>query len=280
VWPIAATALLSAAVGALIAFGIAGRSRPAPPHEFTDTMVSSTSTSGGPSDGTAGANLQSAAPATPTQPPGQSVEPQAAPQPPPNDTAAPARGASVGRPPDSRPSPAEREPAARPPSVAPGRLLVRSTPAGAHVFVDGKDAGETPAAIHDLRAGTHVVRIVRDGYVAEERRVAISASRPARSLTLELTPQRAAIDRSSTMPPPSTPGTVGRFLGTLLIDSRPSGAAVFVDGKMSGTTPLELSSVDAGSHALRIELPGYQRWTSAVRVVAGERNRVTASLER
>ena len=69
-------------------------------------------------------------------------------------------------------------------------------------------------------------------------------------------------------------------MGALVVDSRPSGARVFVDGKAAGTTPLEVGSVDAGSHALRLELDGYQRWTSAIRVVAGERNRVTASLER
>jgi hypothetical protein len=43
---------------------------------------------------------------------------------------------------------------------------------------------------------------------------------------------------------------------------------------------MSLSSVAAGSHAIRLEREGYRRWTSAVRVVASEQNRVTASLER
>jgi hypothetical protein len=169
--------------------------------------------------------------------------------------------------------------AARPSPADAGRLLVRSTPAGAHVLVDGKDAGPTPVTVHDLPSGTHVVRIARDGYTTEERRIAITAARPAQSLEVELTRPRASMDRAAA-PAPSTPGTVGRFVGVLVIDSRPSGANVFVDGKLAGRTPVEVSSVDAGSHALRLELDGYQRWTSAVRVVAGERNRVTASLER
>jgi hypothetical protein len=176
-----------------------------------------------------------------------------------------------------RPTVADRQP---PPAEATGRLLVRSTPAGARVFVDGKDVGPTPQTVRDLPSGTHVVRVVQDGYTTEERRIAISAAHPAQSLTVELARQHVAVDRVPPGPAPSTPGTVGRFVGALVVDSRPPGASVFVDGKPAGKTPIEVSSVDAGSHALRIELDGYQRWTSAVRVVAGERNRVTASLER
>jgi hypothetical protein len=148
------------------------------------------------------------------------------------------------------------------------------------VLLDGKDVGPTPVTAHDLTNGTHLVRITLDGYTAEERRVAITAARPAQSITVELARQHAALDRVPAAPAPSTPGTVGRFIGVLVVDSRPSGASVFVDGRLAGTTPVEVSSVDAGSHALRLELDGYRRWTSAVRVVAGERNRVTASLER
>ncbi len=65
-----------------------------------------------------------------------------------------------------------------------------------------------------------------------------------------------------------------------MVESRPTGAHVFLDGRMIGTTPLAMPTVAAGEHAIRLELGGYRRWSSSVRVVASERNRVTASLER
>jgi PEGA domain-containing protein len=43
---------------------------------------------------------------------------------------------------------------------------------------------------------------------------------------------------------------------------------------------MSLPAVNAGEHAVRLEYDGYRRWTSSVRVVASEQNRVTASLER
>lgn len=69
------------------------------------------------------------------------------------------------------------------------------------------------------------------------------------------------------------------FEGSLSIVSRPAGARVLVDGHPVGTTPMTLSKLSAGSHVVRLERDGYLPWSSAIQVVAGERNRVTASLD-
>ena len=83
------------------------------------------------------------------------------------------------------------------------------------------------------------------------------------------------------------PGTNNRAPGTgtpepaqLVVDSRPRGARVFVDGRLVGQTPLTLPRVTPGEHAVRIDLLGYQRWMTRVTVAPGDRTRVAASLER
>jgi serine/threonine protein kinase len=79
--------------------------------------------------------------------------------------------------------------------------------------------------------------------------------------------------------PGATP-KAGVTAGTLVIESRPAGASVLVDGQPAGTTPLRLSDVKAGKHAVRLERDGYRIWTAGVNVPAGESSRVTASLEK
>jgi hypothetical protein len=165
-------------------------------------------------------------------------------------------------------------------TVGPGRLLVRSTPAGARVAIDGRDYGLTPAAVRDLTRGTYRVRVTRDGYAPAERRIIITSARPSHAVTFALARSPAAPRAVQTTPAPATPGTAGRFAGTLIVDSRPAGAKVYVDGTLAGTTPLSMQDVRAGEHAIRLEYDGYRRWSSSVRVVAAEQNRVTASLER
>ena len=102
---------------------------------------------------------------------------------------------------------------------------------------------------------------------------------PSQSAAARPTPERPSSRRP---PPPPAPAsaTSGRYQGGLTVDSRPTGARVFLDGRLAGTTPLTIAAVPAGEHAIRLERDGYRRWSSSVRVVAAEQNRVTASLER
>jgi serine/threonine-protein kinase len=193
---------------------------------------------------------------------------------------APAPTASTGRTPDTTPAAT----AAAPSATESGRLLIRSTPDGASVSVDGHDYGKTPATVRDLARGPHQVRVTRDGYAAQERRVVISSSRPSQSVNVTMVPTTPAPppSRSAAAAPAPQAGrpTSGRATGALAVDSRPTGARVFLDGKPIGTTPLMVPSVAPGDHAIRLELDGYRPWASSVRMVAAESNRVTASLER
>ena len=91
---------------------------------------------------------------------------------------------------------------------------------------------------------------------------AVVASRPS--------PARAADTRESPRPT--------FYVGTLLVVSQPAGASVFVNGKPMGVTPLKIADQRAGSLALRITRDGFQRWTAAVQVPAGQSTQVTATL--
>src|SRR4029077_2703342 len=136
-------------------------------------------------------------------------------------------------------------------------LLVRSTPAGALVIVDGREVGRTPVAVRELTAGTHHVPLTREGYAVEDRRVLITALRPSQSITVALEPPVVA-SRGQQTPAPEPPA-VGRYTGSLVVDSRPPGAKVFIDGRLAGTTPISLRSLNAGEHAIRLEAEGYRR---------------------
>jgi hypothetical protein len=71
----------------------------------------------------------------------------------------------------------------------------------------------------------------------------------------------------------------GQFRGSLIVNSRPSGALVFVNGRSVGQTPLVLRNERAGSRAVRVALDGYEPWSAAVRIVADTEARLTAELK-
>lgn len=55
--------------------------------------------------------------------------------------------------------------------------------------------------------------------------------------------------------------------GSLSINSNPSGAKVFLDNEYKGVTPLNLKNIATGQYNIKMELPGYQEWTSAILVL-------------
>jgi hypothetical protein len=172
------------------------------------------------------------------------------------------------------------KPSAPPPApVRRGRLVVRSTPAGANVTVNGEWRGRTPLSLDELTFGKYVVRVVSEGYRVQREEVALSAADAARTLSfrLERTPAPAAARRPA--PAQSAPREQTSFTGSVYVDSRPQGARIYIDGKDYGTTPVRIPSVPIGSHVIRLELPNHRAWSSSLRVTAGVEARVTGSLD-
>jgi hypothetical protein len=102
------------------------------------------------------------------------------------------------------------------------------------------------------------------------------AAPPAPTAAARKPPETKAAAPTTRKPPPTKPTA---FVGTLTISSRPAGATVILDGRVAGTTPLTMSGVAAGSHAVRLELEGYRTWSMSAQVAAGQSKRVNASLE-
>ena len=153
------------------------------------------------------------------------------------------------------------------PGVGFGWLLVKTTPPGATVVVDGVDRGQTPLSLDNIAFGTHRVSVSHAGYGSEMREVSLSRDNGVASVGIDLVAQRT----SSATAPAS---------GSLQVDSRPDGARVMLDGRLVGTTPVVVPDVRTGTHRLRVERDGYQAWVTAVEVPSSDRVRVAASLER
>ena len=92
-----------------------------------------------------------------------------------------------GQPPDVAPAPqAPKAPPAPPAPRYVGTLSIDADPGG-DVFVDRKPAGHTPLRLPNLRAGSHLIWIERDGYRRFTRVVQVPSDRVTR-VSAELEP--------------------------------------------------------------------------------------------
>jgi len=75
------------------------------------------------------------------------------------------------------------------------------------------------------------------------------------------------------------PRTPAATTGSLLVDSRPAGAEVTIDGRAVGVTPTTIDDLSPGEHRVVLQIPGFNLWATTAQVKAGSRTRVAASLE-
>jgi serine/threonine protein kinase len=85
--------------------------------------------------------------------------------------------------------------------------------------------------------------------------------------------------RSAARPKEQASRTPVATTGSLLVDSRPVGAEVSVDGRSIGVTPVTLDDLSPGDHRVVLRIPGFNLWATTAQVKAGSRTRVAASLE-
>ena len=167
------------------------------------------------------------------------------------------------------------------PVKAVGRLLVRSTPSGASVSVDGVAKGVTPLALRDLANGTLNVTVARRGYIPETRRVVITSARPARTLDVRLAAEAAAAaaaEHARRRPAGRRRPAAAATTGALNVDSRPSRRGGDDQRQAERQHAADDQRSAAGRIPILMAMPGYRNFTTTVRVVAGERVRAAASL--
>ena len=289
-WGLGLVLLFGLLLGFAGGYAVWGRSTPPAAREYSEQTVAQT-----PATGTTPAPSST----TPRSDPARDTPPAAtAPTSRETGARAPAPGRS-GEPSGSASGPRSSAPGAAGSAAAPagaatapkpapaatrGTLVVRSTPNGAGVTVNGRWRGRTPLTLEQLPFARYDVRIVQPGYVAAREGITLSAGEPARSVSVKLEQAsrgRAAAERRPPAPTaePERAARPERYTGSVYVDSRPRGARVFIDGKPVGTTPLSVAEIPIGSHVVRLELPDHRIWSTTARVSSGQQVRVTGSLE-
>jgi len=135
------------------------------------------------------------------------------------------------------------------PVIFPGQLAIDSTPAGAQVQIDGKSdpSWVTPFALTNLDPGSHSITVSKSGYSSDTRTVQVtSGNRATASIRL------------------------AQLVATLVVNSTPAGANVYIDGKDVGAkTPAQVN-VGNGQHVVLVRKMGYLDETMNAQFVLGQ----------
>ena len=135
-----------------------------------------------------------------------------------------------------------------------GRLEIRSEPAGAKVWVNGKEMGFTPLTM-STQPGQYLVRVFREGHEVYEEWVQIEGG-GRKDIRVSLK----------------------NLLGDLVVQADPPGAAIYLDGKSVGTGRYEGKGLAPRIYRVRVVKDGHEEWERDVLVQEGKTVEVIARL--
>ncbi|ADD27716.1 PEGA domain-containing protein [Meiothermus ruber] len=144
----------------------------------------------------------------------------------------------------------------QPVQPATGTLSVNSSPTGAQVLVEGRVVGNTPLSLV-LRPGRVDIELRLGGYQTFRT-------------SAQIRPGETTVVNASLVPVVQN--------GLLQINSNPQGAQVLLNGRVVGTTPLNLT-VQPGRYDLELRLNGYQNFRASLSVGSGQTVPVNATLQ-
>lgn len=206
------------------------------------------------------------------------------------------------------------QPAASSPGrvAAPTSLSVSSTPTGAIVRLNGDSVGTTPLDAVPLSSDSTTLRLTKASFHDFDTtltatgdhtlNVSLMPRSTARETTIPSLPSGASLasseassgeetapaagnDSGRSSPSPHTDMQDGpteaprpASTGVLAVASDPSGAAVHVDGRARGTTPLTLPALDPGEYAVTVRINDHEPFQTTATLQAGDTLRLAPTL--
>lgn len=132
-------------------------------------------------------------------------------------------------------------------------VTINTVPTNADVSIDGEYVGKSPVTV-EITPGNHIVEVTKEHYLPVQKEITVSGST---TITIRLQPD----------------------WGLVNVYSEPSGADVYIDGQLVGTTPLKEFNLTIGTHEVRIVKEDYQEYVTQVEISPGSTKSITATLK-
>jgi Alpha/beta hydrolase domain/PEGA domain len=155
-----------------------------------------------------------------------------------------------------------------------------SAEAGLGIHLDGEFVGRTTAMedglyLAGLKKGRHVIRVEKEGYLAQTFEVDV-VNRPIEVEVAKFLPVPiSAAATGGPQPPTSTE------VGSLVVTSAPQNITVEIDGRVEEkrTPQLSIGGLPVGDHVITFRKEGYEPVTSTITIEQGAENSVHGDLK-
>lgn len=168
---------------------------------------------------------------------------------------------STPKPPSPPPPKPPPDPTPPPPTPSTGTLWVVSDPDGAEVYVNNVFKGMTPLRLENVSSGSYSIKVLKDGYETQTKTATVSKGQLSK---VDFTLKRKSAGNA-----------------TLIINSSPEGAEIYINGNLVGLTgPQAKFTVPEGTHTIKVYLEGYKEYSVTITVKGGELRELRIDLQK
>jgi uncharacterized membrane protein len=137
-----------------------------------------------------------------------------------------------------------------------GTLLITTKPSGAQVFLNGEFFGQTPLEKKYLKAASHSILIIKDGYKSITDSISIGKGEKL----------KLNYDLSSVW-------------GTLKVVTEPDKTLIYLDEEFLGQGPGVFEKLPVGWHRIKVTHENFREWTGKVKLKPDETESILIKLE-
>jgi hypothetical protein len=129
-----------------------------------------------------------------------------------------------------------------------GSIFVDSFPKECDVYLNGELKGKTPVEVKGLKTGEYIVEVKKDGYKTATKTVELDKNHVMKSVYVPLE----------------------HLTFTLIVNSYPEEAEVYIDGVKKGVTPITVEDLILGDHFVEVKRENFEVWKKQINASSGE----------
>lgn len=143
-----------------------------------------------------------------------------------------------------------------------GSIVVTSTPPGAQIFLNGQhQSGKvTPDTLQNISTGVYIVKVFKEGFTVIPDSIVVTVKKDSLHLA------NFTLDEIDS-------------LATIIVNSTPNGAAIWLDGQPTGRVTPDTVRIAAGMHTIRAVRNGFKPGEWQIDGVVNTVDSVQATLE-
>ena len=156
---------------------------------------------------------------------------------------------------------------------------ITSDPAGASIYLDGRDSGKVTPAQFAVGKGSHTINVKRLGYFEASQSLEAIPGQTAR-FAANLKPMGDATEVRSTNKLGKLFGGGSKDIGVVKIKTNPKGAQISINNRMMDRgTPAEFA-IPPGNYEIVLSAPGYKPLRKMITLQSGDRLNLDEVLEK